>query len=74
MADEPVTLEFIAWRLDRIQTEQGELRRIAGNTAADITVLTELVLKLARDGVQIKEMLGRLEGRISRIEPTGTAS
>jgi hypothetical protein len=36
--------------------------------SASQTVLTEMVLKLARDIVLIKELLGRMDSRISKIE------
>jgi hypothetical protein len=36
------------------------------------TVLTEMVLRLARDMVQVKDILGRLDNRLARLE-TATA-
>jgi hypothetical protein len=71
MPGEEVTLDFIAQRLERIQAEQTEIRQTVHDTAADVTVLTGLVLRLARDMVHVKEMLGRMESRISKIELPG---
>jgi hypothetical protein len=65
---EDVTLEFIAKRLERIQSGQAEMRSVISDMSAGQTVLTEMVLKLARDMVLIKELLGRMDSRISKIE------
>jgi hypothetical protein len=59
---EDVTLDFIAKRL-RIQGEQAEMRSAINDMSAGQTVLTDMVLRLARDMVQIKDLLGRTERR-----------
>jgi hypothetical protein len=63
-----VTLEFLARQQERILQELTGVRGEQAETRASITVLTEMVLKLARDMVLIKELLGRMDSRISRIE------
>jgi hypothetical protein len=65
---EDVTLDFIAKRLERIQGEQAEMRSAINDMSAGQTVLTDMVLRLARDMVQIKDLLGRMDNRISKIE------
>jgi hypothetical protein len=65
---EDVTLDFIARRLERIQSKQAETRSAISDISAGQTVLTEMVLRLARDMVQIKDLLGRMDNRISKIE------
>ena len=67
MPDE-ITLDFIARQLDRVITEQREVRVELRDLRADVTVLTEIILRLARDMVLVKEHLGRLDARISRLE------
>ena len=52
---EDVTLEFIAKRLERIQSGQAEMRSVISDMSAGQTVLTEMVLKLVRDMVQVKD-------------------
>jgi hypothetical protein len=65
---EDVTLEFIAKRLERVQSGQAEMRSVISDMSAGQTVLTEMVLKLVRDMVQVKDLLGRMDNRISKIE------
>lgn len=63
-----VTLEFIAKRLEIIQAEQREARAELTEVRLGLTVLTEMTLKVMRDMVQVKEMLGRMESRLSKFE------
>lgn len=67
-----VTLEFIAKRLERIQTDLTELRAEVADLRAGQTVLTEMVFRVQRDMVQVKELLGRMDSRISRLEKDPT--
>lgn len=70
-------MEFIAERLERIQTELAAMR---ADTAAirtdiavmrdDITVLGTLYLRLERNDVQIKDILARVETRVAKLETT----
>lgn len=66
MAD--VTLEFIAERLERIQTEQIAMRADVTNMRAEITVLGGMVFRIERDLVLIKDIMGRLDNRIGKLE------
>lgn len=73
MAD--VTLEFIAERLERIQTELAAMRAdiaaIRADVATlreDVTVLGTLYLRLERNDLQIKEALARVENRVAKLE------
>lgn len=66
MAD--VTLEFIAERLERIQTEQIAMRADVINMRAEITVLGGMVFRIERDLVLIKDIMGRLDNRIGKLE------
>lgn len=63
-----INLEFIVGRLDAIQTEQREIRAQIADIAADLKVLTGIVLRLARDMELVKDHLGRMDARISVIE------
>jgi hypothetical protein len=69
------TLEFIGQGFERVLAELRELRaEVHGlrgelrETRADLTVLTNLYFGLARDMVLIKEMLGRFDARITKLE------
>ena len=53
-------LNFIAERLLAIQTEQTAIRATVTDIADGQTVLTQMVLRLERDMVRIKDLLGRL--------------
>lgn len=66
MAD--VTLEFIAERLERIQAEQASMRAAMADMAADQTVLTQMVLRIERNIVQVRDHLGRMDARIAHLE------
>ena len=70
-----ITLEFIAERLERIQTEQAAMRaQFAGMQAtladlqADGTVLATMVLRVERGIVQIKDILARVDSRVDKLE------
>ena len=76
-----VTLEFIAERLERIQTEQAktrgditEIRAAMTDMAADQTVLGQMMLRVERNIVQIKEHLGRMDTRIAHLEERAGAA
>jgi hypothetical protein len=60
--------EFISEQLKLIQTELRETRAELRELSYGQTVLTDMVLRLARDMVQIKELLGRMDSRITRLE------
>lgn len=70
-----VTLEFIAKRLDAIQADQSAMRAdqaairaSLADLAADQTVLTEMVLRVERKLVQVRDHLGRIDGRLAHLE------
>jgi predicted nuclease with TOPRIM domain len=74
MAD-AVTLEFIAKQLERVLAEQADMRaELTGmrsrldELAAGQTVLTEMVFRVERAIVQIKDALGRLDNRVTKLE------
>jgi hypothetical protein len=60
-----VSLESLAQQLEQFRNEQREMRAALDKMAADLQVLTEIVLGLARDVVQVKEILARIDGRSS---------
>jgi hypothetical protein len=60
-----VNLQYLAQRLDELHNEQREMRAALDNMAADLKVLTGIVLGLARDMVQVKGVLARIDGRSS---------
>jgi hypothetical protein len=60
-----VNLQYLAQRLDELHNEQREMRAALDNMAADLKVLTGIVLGLARDTVQVKDILARIDGRSS---------
>jgi uncharacterized protein (UPF0335 family) len=73
MAD--VTLEFIANRLERIQVEQTAIRADITairaditDTKASITVLGNIALRIERDLVLVKDVLGHLDNRLRKVE------
>jgi hypothetical protein len=70
-----VTLEFLARQGERILQELADARKERAEARAELadardglTVLTDMVLKLARDMVRVKDMLGRMDSRVSGIE------
>jgi hypothetical protein len=60
-----VNLESLAQQLEEFRKEQREMRAALDKMAADLEVLTEIVLGLARDMVQVKDILARIDGRSS---------
>lgn len=77
MAD--VDLTFIAKQLERVLAEQAGMRtEMTGmrlrldELAAGQTVLTEMVFRVERGIVQIKDALGRLDNRITKLENATT--
>jgi hypothetical protein len=60
-----VNLESLAQQLEEFRNEQREMRASLDKMAADLQVLTQIVLGLARDVVQVKEILARIDGRSS---------
>ena len=67
-----ITLEFIAERLERIQTEQTAMCADMIDMKADIRVLGNLYLRLERGQEQIKDILGRIDNRLTKIEVSAT--
>lgn len=72
-----ISLEFIAEQLERVLAEQASVRTRfdnvdgeLGDMHAGLTVLTEMAMKHARDMVQVKNILGRLDNRIAQLEKT----
>jgi alkylation response protein AidB-like acyl-CoA dehydrogenase len=66
MAD--VNLEFMTRSFDRVLTEFAGIRSQLADVAADLKVLTGITLRLARDMEQVKDHLGRMDTRISKLE------
>jgi hypothetical protein len=60
-----VNLESLAQQLEEFRREQREMRAVLDNVAADLGVLRGIVLGLARDMVQVKDVLARIDGRSS---------
>jgi hypothetical protein len=60
-----VNLQSLAQKLEEFHNEQREMRAALDNMAADLKVLTGIVLGLARDMVQVKGVLARIDGRSS---------
>ena len=60
-----VNLESLAQQVEEFRNEQREMRASLDKMAADLQVLTQIVLGLARDVVQVKEILARIDGRSS---------
>jgi hypothetical protein len=48
-------------RLDAIETELRDLR-------AGQTVMTDMLMRFAREMVQVKDLLGRMDNRIRKLE------
>jgi hypothetical protein len=70
-----IDLNFIAEQLKRVLAEQADMRtEMTGmhlrldELAAGQTVLTEMVFRVERGIVQIKDVLGRLDNRITKLE------
>jgi hypothetical protein len=68
-------LNFIAERLLAIQTEQTAVHTDIAAVRVDLvniadgqTVLGQMILRLERDMVRIKDLLGRIDGRIAHLE------
>ena len=68
-------LNFIAEQLKRVLTEMTAMRADMTAIRTDLlnladgqTVLTGMVLQLQRDMVRVKDLLGKMDGRISRLE------
>jgi hypothetical protein len=60
-----VNLETLAQQLEEFLREQREMRAALNNMAADLEALKGIVLGLARDVVQVKDILARIDGRSS---------
>ena len=72
---ESVTLEFTAKQLERVLAEQASMREDVrymrediANMHADIAVLQHGGLRIERDMERVKDMLGKLDARIGRLE------
>jgi hypothetical protein len=68
-----VTLEFLGLQVERLfeefavmRTELAVIRTETVNLRADLSALSDLALKNAREIVLIKEMLGRIDARMHR--------
>jgi hypothetical protein len=59
-------LETLAQQLEEFRREQREMRAALDKMAADLEVMTGIVLGLARDVVQVKDILARIDGRSSQ--------
>jgi hypothetical protein len=60
-----VNLEFLAQQIEEFCNEQREMRSGIDNMAADLKVLTGIVLELTRDMAQMKDILARIDARSS---------
>jgi hypothetical protein len=60
-----VNLEFLAQQIEEFRNEQREMRSGIDNMAADLKVLTGIVLELTRDMAQMKDILARIDARSS---------
>jgi hypothetical protein len=58
-------LEFLAQQIEEFRNEQREMRSGIDNMAADLKVLTGIVLELTRDMAQMKDILARIDARSS---------
>jgi hypothetical protein len=68
-----IDLKFIAERLLAIQTEQAAIRTGLTDIADGQTVLGQMIMRLERDMVRVKDLLGRMDGRIARLETAAQA-
>jgi hypothetical protein len=72
MADEPITLEFLARQQQRLLAEMGLMRGEMGSMRDDMQVLTAMVMRL--DGTvglvltELRAMHSRLAKRVRRLE------
>jgi hypothetical protein len=62
------TLEFLGQQLLLVQVGQREMRNTMRDFGYDLKVLTGIVLTLAREMEHVKDVLGRIDGRLSAIE------
>jgi hypothetical protein len=65
-----VNLESLAQQLEEFRKEQREMRAALNNMAADLEVLTGIVLGLARDTVQVKDIPGAHRRQVLAIMVT----
>lgn len=75
MADEPITLEFIARQQQRMIEEMGSMRDAMGTMRRDMQVLTAMVMRLdGTVGLVLTELRAmysqhnRLASRVGRLE------
>ena len=75
MADEPITLEFIARQQQRMIEEMGSMRDAMGTMRCDMQVLTAMVMRLdGTVGLVLTELRAmysqhnRLASRVRRLE------
>jgi len=69
-------LDFIAERLLAIQAEQAGIRAAMRAEMSEMrtdlsdgqTVLTEMVMQLMKDMARVKDLLGKMDGRIAHLE------
>jgi hypothetical protein len=63
-----VDLNFIAERLLAIQTDMRDIKTAVTDLADGQTVLGQMILRLERDMVRVKDILGRMDSRIADLE------
>jgi hypothetical protein len=70
-----VTLDFIAEQLKRVLSEQAgqraditAIRAGLVDVADGQTVLGQMIMRLERDMVRVKDLLGKMDGRIAQLE------
>ena len=75
MADEPITLEFLARQQQRLLDEMGSMRNEMGSMRDDMQVLTAMVMRLdGTVGLVLTELRAmhsqhqRLSNRVRRLE------
>jgi hypothetical protein len=68
MTDTTVTLEFLGAQIIEMRNEVREMRAEIKDLGYGVTVVTEMVLRLQRDMLYAKDILGRLDARLSKVE------
>jgi hypothetical protein len=66
-----VDLNFISEQLKRLLSEQASMRATLVISAMGQTVLGQMIMRLERDMVQVKRLVGKMDTRISHLELTG---
>jgi hypothetical protein len=68
-----VTLEFIGAQIVEMRKDMHEMRKDIHEIRSDITVLQGLYFAIARDMDHVKQLLGRHDARITKLEENGGA-